>query len=234
MKNFTDYFVISKQINYANFFPTSILDRVFTYSVDNLTMSETFQAIIRDAQKGDASSIETIVAEFTKLIQQECMKYGLLQHPDWSHSDLSQEVLIHVLSQIRQFRGTDTDDPRAAFEQWLRVTTKNFLSNLQRRRKAKKRFPETGFKNNDGSGQPNHDLQDHAKTASSIFFHKEDFERLHNAIQNCLDGTEQEILMLRAVEGLTLKEISERLQLTYDQVRYKYETSLSQVQRHLK
>ena len=189
------------------------------------------RAMIRNAQKGCPDSIELLVHEFSEVIQQESFKYGLLQHPDWSHSDLSQEVLIHVLAQIGQFRGVDEDDPVSVFEQWIRVTTRNFLSNLQRRRNAKKRFPDTGMETIDGSSQRYNELQDPAKTASSIFSNKEEFGRLQDVIRERLDETQQEILT-RRVEGLTLAEISEQMGITFDQVRYRYEKALAEVKRY--
>ena len=196
-------------------------------------MSEPLRAVIIDAQNGESWAVERIVAEFSDLIRQECSKYGLWQHPEWSHADLYQEAMVHVLGRIGQFSGIDSAQPRAAFEQWVRVTTKNWLSNSERFRTAKKRYPENGFTKNDGSKMPYDDVPNAAKTASSIFARDEEADRLREAMEEHLDGQEKEVLLLRVAEGLSLKEISSRLSLSYDQVRYKYEKSLAELQKHL-
>ena len=83
----------------------------------------------------------------------------------------------------------------------------------------------------DGSSQRYNELQDPAKTASSIFSNKEEFGRLQDVIRERLDETQQEILT-RRVEGLTLAEISEQMGITFDQVRYRYEKALAEVKRY--
>jgi len=197
-------------------------------------MLNSLAATIRDAQQGDSAACEAIVREFSGLIQHECSKYGLRQHPDWSQSDLYQEAVIHVLSRISQFHGVDQPEPRPALEQWIRVATKNWLSNLERNRKAKKRFPDAELETLEyRDGKLGHDLKDPTKTASSIFSRQEEFERLHSAMCDFLNDEQREVLRLRVVDGMTIKGISEHLGLTYDQVRYRYEQSLDEMQRHL-
>ena len=197
-------------------------------------VSDSFVATVINAQQGDSDAREWVVQEFSGLIQHECSKYGLRQHPDWSQSDLYQEAVIHVLSGIEQFRGVDQAEPRAALEQWIRVATRNWMSNLARSRTAKKRFPKNGFETVDyGNAQGQKDLQGQTKTASSIFVHEEEFDRLELAMRDHLSEEQREVLLLRVVEGFTLKEISEHLQLSYEQVRYRYEKSLEKIQRHL-
>ena len=146
---------------------------------------------------------------------------------------MNQEVLFHVLTQIDQFKSVDSEKPGAAFEQWIRVTTKNFLNNLNRRRKAKKRFPDAPIRGLDDTSQPKIVLQNPPKTASSIFVHDEEAMRLQAAMKQCLDDQGRQVLSLRVVEGLSLKEISERLSLSYDQVRYKFDKSLATLQKQL-
>ena len=196
-------------------------------------MSDSFAVTVISAQQGDSEACGWVVQEFSGLIQHECSKYGLRQHPDWSQSDLYQEAVIHVLSRIEQFRGVDQPEPRAALEQWIRVTTRNWLSNLERHRKAKKRFPAEVETNDRGNVQPLGELKGQIKTASSILNRKEQSEQLQATMLDCLDDQQREVLKLRVVEGMTIKEISDQLSLSYDQVRYRYEQALETIQRHL-
>ncbi|QEG21559.1 RNA polymerase sigma factor [Mariniblastus fucicola] len=196
-------------------------------------MPDSFRSTIVNAQKGESSAVELIVAEFSDLIQRECSRYGLRQHPELSHADLYQETLVHVLRQINHFSQAEASEPRAAFEQWVRVTTRNRLSNLERHRNARKRFPANGFRKNDGAGTPPNEFRGTSKTASSIFENDEKHVRLKRAMNSRIDKRGKEVLLLRVVEGLTLKQIAICMSLSYDQVRYSYDQSLAELQKHL-
>ena len=57
------------------------------------------------AQAGDANAIGRLVVEFQDTIFSECAKIGLWGHADWSHSDLSQEVIFRVMKNLDKFNG---------------------------------------------------------------------------------------------------------------------------------
>lgn len=192
-------------------------------------MSVPIGETIRQAQNGHETAIEQLIARFGFIIEKECEKFGHRDHPEWTHSDSQQEALIHVLTHIDQFRSTDASNPGAAFEQWVRMTTRNFLRNLERDRKAKKRHPETGINSYDDDAAQSDGLRVASKTPSSIFARDEESIRIRAALDR-LPQDHQEVLRLRVIEGLSLKQISSQLSLTYDQVRYKYNQSLSQIQ----
>ena len=80
-------------------------------------MTSIDQTIIR-AQAGDAEAISQLVVEFQDTIYSECAKIGLWGHPDWSQSDLSQEVIFRVMKNLDQFKGATSEEPRLAFDQW--------------------------------------------------------------------------------------------------------------------
>jgi RNA polymerase sigma factor (sigma-70 family) len=196
-------------------------------------MSDSIRNKITKAQKGDSTAIAEIVHEFSELIHQECQKFGIDQHPDWSHSDQSQEVLIRVLAKIGQFSEVDSENPRAALEQWLRITTRNWLNNLERYRKAKKRFPEEGLETFSKHGDSSIGTTESVETASAIVTRKEEIERVQKAMLEHLTGEQRQIMELRVVEGLTLAQIAERLPLSIDQIRYRFEQSMELIKRHI-
>lgn len=188
--------------------------------------------LIRAAQAGDVGAIEGLVARFSGLIHKECGKYGVWQNPEWSHSDQLQEVIFRVWTKIEQFNGTEHEHVAPMFEQWVRVTCQSVLKNLYRARSAKKRKPEGKIEAFDEVTQDFVNRKGD-KTPSSIFSANEDIERLNVAMEEQLDDQGREILNLRVVEGLSLKEISERLSLTYEQVRYRYHASLEKLGKQL-
>ena len=75
--------------------------------------------------------------------------------------------------------------------------------------------------------------RDRQQSVSSIFMKDEEIELLFQAMDECLDENGQKILMLRVVDGLSIRQIAEQLRLTYDQVRYKFEMSVSKLQQKL-
>ena len=215
------------------FFPNLAIDGVLRTSNEKEERMHTLRELLRGAQEGDAIAIETLVSRFSGLIQRECAKYGIWQHPDWSHSDLLQEIIFRVWTKIGQFKGTEHEQASAMFDQWVRTTAQSVLKNLHRSRTAKKRKPEGQIKSIDEATQ-NFIGQRHAQTASSIFATKEEVGRLNVAMDKCLDVECQEILNLRVVEGLSLKEIFQRLSMTYELVRYKFKTSLETLEKGLR
>ncbi|MFK7769672.1 MAG: RNA polymerase sigma factor [Mariniblastus sp.] len=193
---------------------------------------QTLGELIRAARDGDTEAIETLVMRFSGVIRTECAKYGIRQHPEWSHSDLVQEVVFRVWTKIDQFNGAEHEHAAAMFDQWVRTTAQTVLKNLHRARTAKKRKPEGKIQPIDEATQTMV-RHDHVQTASSVFSNKEQAERLNDAMDECLDKQSQEILSLRVVDGLSLKDISERLSLSYDQVRYKFKCGLEALEKGL-
>ena len=201
-------------------------------SLSNEPMS--FQRLLKAAQKGNKSAVDQIILQYSHIIQRECAKYGLWQHPDWSHSDLVQEVLFRVWDKIQSFRGADTANPQVVFEHWIRKTARTVLSNLQRKRSAKKRKPENGVGVFDEANQQYQNHVEGEKTPSSIMVRNESVEQLQEAISACLNDEAKTILELRMTEGLSLTEIAERLEMTYDMIRNRYKTSLRLLEKWLK
>ena len=62
----------------------------------------------------------------------------------------------------------------------------------------------------------------------------EQAQLVHRALTNIADDTEREIVRLCFFEGLSLRQIAERLDLSYDKVRERYHRSLKRLERELK
>ncbi len=187
--------------------------------------------LIPRALQNDEAAIGEIVAEYSPLIEYECARLGIWNHPDWSQSDLSQEVTFRVWSKLDQFRGLDSENPHAVFEQWIRVTAKSVIQNLGLRLSRKKRTPENGLAVYDEA--TNAYFRNSDRTPSSIAKRNEEVTRIQEAMASVLDMRQQEILNLRIVEGMSLTEISDRLSIDYDHVRYQFRTALAKLERRL-
>lgn len=182
--------------------------------------------LIREARKGDASAVEALVTQFSGVIRQECTRYGLSDHPDLSHSDLVQEVLLRVWTKIHQFEGGGSDEQTAiALESWIRKTARSTLSNLYRGREAAKRKPDRPLQPFDEGGPQYGANRPHQAGPSSVFIKVEETKRLRAAMDHCLDAQTREIVNRHVVEGQSFKDISEQMSLKYDQVRSAFHTA---------
>ncbi len=189
--------------------------------------------LIKGAQAGDSASVELLVNRFTPLIETECRRFRLFQHPDWSHSDLFQEVCLQLWTKIGQFQGVEHGQTTVVFEQWLRKTAHSVLTNTLRHQTAKKRMPEGGHRPlEDAARNP---ARDHhrERTASSVIAGQEEAQRIQAAMENHLDEQTRQILKLRIVEGLSMREIAARLSLTYDQTRYRFQIGIAELENRL-
>ena len=193
----------------------------------------TLNQLLVKARQGDAPAIEALVSKFSPLIEQESAKFGILQQPELSHSDLFQEVALRVWTRIDQFNGVADGNSEVVFEQWVRSTARSVLNNLVRAGKTRKRSPPTRLQSLDEANIALAENKNHNKTASSIFALNEEVDRLHQTIEKYLDPISREILKLRIIDGLSIKDISQRLSLTYEQVRYNYHKSLAELERRL-
>lgn len=186
-----------------------------------------FAELISKAQRGELSALRELVDSHADLIRSECAHFGLWQFPEWSHSDLSQEVAMRVLTRLDQFRGSKEKNSRALFRNWLRVVTRNTVKNILRRQGNTLNSP----------GGPIESLVEEmirsggnrVSTASSIISRQEQHQQIKKAMHQCLDEECREVLRLRVIEGQTYESISQTLNLSLDQVRYRFESSLKRL-----
>lgn len=90
------------------------------------------------AQDGNTRAVEWIIDQFSGVVEIECSRIGLNKQPEWSQSDLHQEVWIQILNKLNQFNETKNENVDLIFKNWLRITARSVLSNILRRNSAKK------------------------------------------------------------------------------------------------
>lgn len=186
---------------------------------------ESFDRLIEAAQRGELNALRELVLRYEYIVKKECQKFRLWQFPEWTHSDLSQEVMMHVLTRLDQFRGGDNTE--AAFKGWLRRIAFNTVTNLIRHRNNTINSPDGPIESLVGEIMGT-DSKNGA-TASSIVSKAEQYQLIQDIIFQQLNEECREILRLRIVEGLTFDAIGKRLNLSIDQVRYRYESSLARL-----
>lgn len=70
-------------------------------------------------------------------------------------------------------------------------------------------------------------------TASSIIADQEQHRLINVILSTTLDDVSRKIVTLRIHEALTWQEIADQLDVTIDQVRYRFEISLDKLKKHL-
>jgi RNA polymerase sigma factor (sigma-70 family) len=71
------------------------------------------------------------------------------------------------------------------------------------------------------------------ETPSAMIQSHEEADMVRSALEKITDPTDREIVHLRFFENLSLRQISARLELTYDKVRERYRVVMSQLEREL-
>jgi RNA polymerase sigma-70 factor (ECF subfamily) len=195
-----------------------------------------FHELLQRAQSGERAALEDLMAEFGPLVRCICFDYEDAAASEISTSDRTQEVWMRVLIKLHQFQGADDDElTKAKFRSWLRKITRTVLVNLYDAHRAKQRQPPgqrlpLDDRNDDDSLRPgglapvDDDLSPSARVCAN-----DQAERLHHEL-NRIPAQEREILRLRFFEDLSLRQISEVLNETYDRVRARFRKSLELLQ----
>ncbi len=170
-----------------------------------------FARLIQAAKLGDRDAQDAIVREFTPLVRNEVADL-LPNSPHMSVRDSVQEVWMKVWTKVPTFRGSaDPDECLFLFRAWLRQVSRNVAIDILRKENAAKNPPEN-------EKEPLFDFPGDDRTPSSYANARSQAARLRDAIDR-MDPLDAEVMKLRFLEGLTVREVAERLGLTVDQVR---------------
>ncbi len=112
--------------------------------------------------------------------------------------DLSSEVFLKVYEKLDTF-----DETKASFSTWIYTITRNTLTDYYRTMRVLVEVPETI--------SDEHCVEDEICNAEML-------ENLANGLEE-LDKRERDIIILHYYSGKTLREISERLSISYSYVK---------------
>jgi len=149
------------------------------------------------------------------------------EEPDLSVSDLIQEAWIRVWQGLRDFEGTDNEEEAAAvFYQWLRRTAWHVMLNIREARQAQRRRPP-GHVVRLGDGDSTCPVVEASgKSPSGIAATSEDTCRVRKAVERIADPTDRAVIQLAFWDGLSLREIADILDQSYDSVRRRFHSAL--------
>ena len=206
-----------------------------------MTEFEGLQDIINQAKSGDQDAIKRLLEELRPRIKYLASQFSSYEHSDSSTSDFVQEAWLKAWENLNQFRGgADDEETRLMLNSWIDQIVRRLGLNAVRDRQAKKRKPE-GKKifpllddtssSTRSPGTPS--LFSSSPTPSSIVRHDEHAQIVHQVIEELPDQEQRLIVRLRFIEGLSLKDISTQISLSYDQVRYKYQNAMEMIEKKL-
>ena len=126
--------------------------------------------------------------------------------------DLASEVFLKIYEKIDTF-----DAEKASLSTWIFTITRNRLTDYYRTRRVYEEIPET--------------MKDDSSVEEEVC-NKEALEELADALER-LDSRERDIIILRYYSGCTLKDIADRLGISYAYVKILHNKALGLMRGYL-
>jgi RNA polymerase sigma-70 factor, ECF subfamily len=201
---------------------------------------DTFSELLLRAQSGDRRAMDLILEEFQPLLEKTASGYADPDQAAESASDLVQESKLRAWQRVGQFRGAgDEIQLRAMFGAWLGQIARSIGLNAREARNARKRRAPNAVhvRIGGGGGSSTHAGFDPASsdpTPSAEAGKDERASLIQAALERLPSAESREVLRLCFFDGLTLRQVAERLALTYSQVRERYHAAMRVLERDLK
>jgi RNA polymerase sigma factor (sigma-70 family) len=195
-----------------------------------------FRDLVRTAQAGDPKAVERLFQAVLPLVERLVRARGLRAGD--SVSDHAQNACVRILTRLDQFRGADevTDDAQvvALFRAWVRLIARTVVLNSDRDNAVPQpivslQSAAAGESTEGGAIEP----PGREPTGSANVRAEERAQLIQEALDTLPDPTDREILRRRFFAEQTLELIATELGLSYDQVRYRCEKSMTRLQRRL-
>jgi RNA polymerase sigma factor (sigma-70 family) len=184
--------------------------------------------------------LEALLVIVRPWLEQSARRYADPQRESASTSDLAQEAWLRAWQKLSQFQGADTDDETAArFRAWVNRMVQRLGKNAVRHRTAQHRKPPGKLRRLDAPPPAAQDSQaklDPAAsepTPSALVAADEQARRVRAALIKLANEIDREILRLRFFDGLSLRQIAERLQWNHEKVRQRYHAALRLLEREM-
>jgi RNA polymerase sigma-70 factor, ECF subfamily len=202
--------------------------------------SEGLAQLVRQAQAGDRQAGAELLDRVGPALRTFAANFDRPSTAEESTADLVQEASLRFWEKLPQFRGaTDDTQTAAMLYEWLRKMVRRFAATRRQARHAGKRRPATavlplGTPGND-SRKTNVGIDPAAggPSPSALAGAAEFDHRVRVALNALPEPLDRQILDLCFCHSLSLRQISERLQLSYDKVRERYHAGLRFLEREL-
>jgi RNA polymerase sigma factor (sigma-70 family) len=201
-----------------------------------------FRDLVWQAQAGDRPAIDRLFALALPYVEGVLRNPARAVRPEESVSDRVQDVCLRVLNKLDQFRGAhlapDDEQAWALFRGWVRQIIHSVDANARRDADGPKPpYEKVSLQTSDASDSTSHpgvsDPPAPGPTPSSMVRASERARRVLEALDKLPDPKHREIVRLRYFEGLSLKQIAVRMELSYDIVRDRYRVSMQRLRREL-
>ena len=157
-------------------------------------------ATVQAIRDGDAGAYRGLVEKYQQRVY--TMVYGMLRNQEDAR-DITQDAFVKAYNNLDSFR------LESSFYTWLYRIAMNLAIDVTRRRKRRPtaEFDEAiGAKENDGQLSEVHQTQNPGKA----FERKQLYGRIMDAVEE-LPEDQRQVILLRELEGLSYKQISEIL-----------------------
>jgi RNA polymerase sigma-70 factor (ECF subfamily) len=202
--------------------------------------AEGFRDLVNRAQAGDQEALNRLLKAAQADLLVRARKYVTPDQPEASASDLVQSACLRAWQHLDKFRcGPDDEQTLAQFRAWLLRILQRLGLNAIRFRSAQRRRPahkplRLAPRPPDEVGHGPNALEPAGAeaTPSSHVRAAEEALLLRQALAR-MPPADRTILELRFFEGLSLRQVAARVQLSEDKVRQRYHFSLRRLEREL-
>lgn len=176
---------------------------------------------LKQAAAGSAEAFEQLVLKYQTAVYNLCLR--MTGDPE-DAADMTQESFLKAWRNLESFQGN------SAFSTWLyRLASNTCLDHLR----SVKRRPQLSLVMEDEDGETQAlDVPDSAPTPEEQVIALDEQSRLNEALQ-ALEEDQRQILILRAVNGLSYTEIAEALQLKEGTVKSRLARARDQLRKKL-
>lgn len=176
---------------------------------------------LKQAAAGSAEAFEQLVLKYQTAVYNLCLR--MTGDPE-DAADMTQESFLKAWRNLESFQGN------SAFSTWLyRLASNTCLDHLR----SVKRRPQLSLVMEDEDGEAQAlDVPDSAPTPEEQVIALDEQSRLNEALQ-ALEEDQRQILILRAVNGLSYTEIAEVLQLKEGTVKSRLARARDQLRKKL-
>jgi RNA polymerase sigma factor (sigma-70 family) len=199
-----------------------------------------FHNLVHRAQAGDPQAVAQLLELIRPRLEELAGGYADPAEPAASTADLVQQAWLRAWQKLDQFHGgADDAQTWGKFSAWLAQIVRRLGQDARRTRarhgppsgKLRRLHARTpGESTTQGSRA---DPAASGPTPSAAIQAEEQAQMIRAALAKLADATDREILRLRFFEGLSLRQVAERVQLNHETVRQRYHTTLRRLRREL-
>jgi RNA polymerase sigma factor (sigma-70 family) len=199
-----------------------------------------FPALLARARAGNRAATDELLALIRPWIEQLARKHGSPGGPDGNTSDLVQEAWLRAWQKLEQFTGADDEaQALAMFRTWLARIVARLGLNAARDGAAQQRTPPGKLLRLNGvpasvDSVPVHDPAASGLTPSASAEAEEEARRVQEVLAGLTDPWDRDIIRMRFFEGMSLRQVAERVGCNHEAVRQRYHALLHRLERDLK